>query len=392
MENGSKANDSDGSRLSDVQLVDLIYPPVLIVTGVTFNILIIVVMRTRFFNEQSTSVFMTMGAANDTLSLLVSMLTHWLYVAFPGVYNKEKAGWICKFLDFYGWGNCDLGILITTSMTIDRAFAISFPLRMASGNNIKRAKITVVCMTLIVVAKEFHFLIGSEMVDPDQTERLCNVFTTTAAYTYFWEIVWPWLHFSFLLVCFAIMSISNGILIYFVWKSSKNLKTSDSKIAKRLGASPRASIWPHQKVDQKWRTITPMLIGESCALLLLTFPFTVQTFFSEYSPTFYHKIQPKLLFSVTFYMLYTNKCITFIIYLVTGSRFRQALKESAIICFKGKNALRRKRFREHFVNNVNIGKSVSEGKPDSSPSNKSSVQIKRAEQLNDDTNVINTYL
>ncbi|XP_069106659.1 uncharacterized protein [Argopecten irradians] len=388
MENGSKINDSDLLTLSDTQLVDLIYPPVLIVMGVTFNILIVVVMRTRFFNEQSTSVFMTMGAANDTLGLLVSMLSHWLYVVFPQVYNKEKAGWICKFLDFYGWGNCDLGILITTSMIVDRAFAISFPLRMASGNNMKRAKITVACMTLIVVAKEFHFLIGSDMVEPDQTERLCNVVTTTATYKYFWEVVWPWLHFSFLLVCFAIMTISNTILIYFVWKSSNNLNSRDSKHNQRFTSSANL----HQKVDQKWRTITPMLIGESCALLILTFPFTVQTFFSEYDPTFYRKIPKRLLFSITFYMLYTNKCITFIIYLVTGSRFRQALKESAIICFWGKSVIRKKRFREHFVNNVNILKSVSKGKDGSSISHKSPVLSKQNEHDKKEHSAIDTHL
>ncbi|OWF41058.1 growth hormone secretagogue receptor type 1-like [Mizuhopecten yessoensis] len=396
MENRSRTNDSDLLRGSDTQLVDLLYPPVLIIVGVTFNILIIVVMRTRYFKEQSTSVFMTMGAANDTVSFLVSMLTHWLYVSFPGVYNKEKAGWICKFLDFYGWGNCDLGILITTSMTIDRAFAISFPLRMASGNNVKRAKITVGIMTLIVVAKEFHFLIGSEMVDPAQTERLCNVFTTTASYKYFWENVWPWLHFSFLLICFAIMTISNGVLIYFVWKSSNNLDTSDTKIVNRtscgFNGAPGASTSSHQKVDQKLRTITPMLIGESCALLLLTFPFTVQTFFSEYHPAFYRKIEPKLLFSVTFYMLYTNKCITFIIYLITGSRFRQALQECAIICFKGKGAIRRKRFQEHFVYNVNIIRSVSAGKDDSTLSIKSSNHRTRGEHtMRDDKSIIVTH-
>ncbi|XP_060069263.1 galanin receptor type 1-like [Ylistrum balloti] len=386
MENYSKGNDSDLIQMSDTQFVDLIYPPVLIIIGVIFNILIIVVMRTRFFHEQSTSVFMTMGATNDTLSLMVSMLSHWLYVAFPEVYSKEKAGWICKFLDFYGWGNCDLGILITTSMTIDRAFAISFPLRMTSGDNVKRAKITIGIVTLIVVAKEFHFLIGSDMVYRNQTERLCNVFTTTASYKFFWEDVWPWLHFSFLLVCFVIMTISNGILTYFVWKSSNDLDTRGTKVVKRTSVP----IMSHQKVDQKWRTITPMLIGESCALLFLTFPFTVQSFFSEYHPTFYQKIEPKLLFSVTFYMLYTNKCITFIIYIVTGSRFRQALKECIIICFKGRGAVRRIRFREHFVGNVNIIRSVSEGK-DSSVSNKSSTQSKNADFYNNDYTVIETH-
>lgn len=371
MENITDSKTMNVTKVVEAELIDVIYPLVLIITGVTFNILIIVVMRTRHFKEQSSSVYMTMGAGNDTLSLLVSMTTHWLHVSFSGIYHKETSGWICKFLDFYGWGNCDLSILLTTAMTVDRAIAITFPLKVASRNNIKRAKIAVTLVTLIVVAKEFHFLIGSDMVDADQTERLCNVFTTTESYRFFWKNVWPWLHFSFLLACFVVMTISNGVLIYSVWKSANDSKTNDMKQWKVKSGDSNGH---PQKVDNKWRTITPMLIGESFALLILTFPFTVQTFISQYQPTFYATINPKLWFSLTFYMLYTNKCITFIIYLATGSRFRIALKECIIICFKGREAVRKKRFREYFLTQVNICKSVSEGGKANSISSKPRTQ------------------
>lgn len=326
-------------------VIDAVYPPILILVGVTCNILIILVMRTKQFCRQSTAVFMTTGAVNDALSLLISMTTHWLHVNFDGIYYQNEVKDICRFLDFYGWGNCDFGILITSTMTVDRALAMTFPLKVKT-KSVKRARVSVVILLLIVVAKEFHFLIGSNMVQETRKERLCDVYPGTESYKYFWKEVWPWLHLAYLSLCFITIIVSNIVLVIQIIKSSK----FEESIRKDSNSFDRSHGKDHNKTSyvkrtrKQLHTIAPMLIGESVVMLILTFPFSVQLSVSEYNPEFYRAPEMSLLFSVTFYLLYTNKCVTFFVYLVTGSKFRESLKQVFWRCIKGKRGVRRNRF------------------------------------------------
>ncbi|XP_048752463.1 C-C chemokine receptor type 3-like [Ostrea edulis] len=328
-----------------LDVIDAIYPPILILVGVTCNVFIILVMRTKQFCRQSTSVFMTAGAVNDALSLVISMTTHWLYVSFDGIYYRNEVKGICKFLDFYGWGNCDFGILITSMMTVDRALAMMFPLKFKT-KSIRRARIIVVILAFIVVAKEFHFLIGSNMVPESRKERLCDVYPGTESYQFFWKRVWPCLHLVYLSVCFIIIIVSNTILVLQLLKSSKfetNFrKTSKFKENSRIDECNNLNY--NARVRRQLHTIVPMLVGESLVLLILTFPFSVQLSISGYNPDFYSSPDMGLLFSATFYMLYTNKCVTFFVYLVTGSKFRQSLKQIFRRCIQGKDSVRRTQF------------------------------------------------
>lgn len=326
-------------------VIHAVYPPILILVGVTCNIFIILVMRTKQFCRQSTAVFMTTGAVNDALSLLISMTTHWLHVSFDGIYYQNEVKDICRFLDFYGWGNCDYGILITSTMTVDRALAMTFPLKVKT-KSVKRARVTVVILLLIVVAKEFHFLIGSHMVPESRKERLCDVYPETDSYKFFWKEVWPWLHLAYLSLCFITIICSNIVLVIQIIKSSK----FEESIRKDSNSFDHSKGKEHNKTSyvkrtrKQLHTIAPMLIGESILMLVLTFPFSVQLSVSEYNPEFYRAPGMALLFSVTFYMLYTNKCVTFFVYLVTGSKFRESLKQVFWRCLKGKGGVRRNRF------------------------------------------------
>lgn len=326
-----------GANYSDPNIhnvVDIVYPPMLIIIGVTCNIIVICVMRTPCFYRQPISVFMIAGSVNDVLSLLISMPTHWLYVAFDNIYDKDAVGWICKFLDFFGWGNCDLGILITAAMTYNRACAIMFPLRQATVTR-RNANHVLAGLVVIVVFKDFHFFIGSYMVDQTRKERLCDVFPLSEAHKYFWIVLWPWIHLTYLLICFVTIFASNIFLVVSVWKSRQYSRTMTKRTT---------DMNTKNKTTKPLLNITPMLIGESVALTILTLPFSLQLFIIGHNSAIYHSTGMRLLFSITFYMQYTNKCITFFTYCVTGEKFRKTLKDMMFSCVKGKTKLREKQF------------------------------------------------
>jgi hypothetical protein len=66
-------------------------------------------------------------------------------------------------------------------------------------------------------------------------------------------------------------------------------------------------------------------IAQSLAvLLLLTFPFSVQLFIFGYDPTVYKSATTHFVFSLTFYMLYTNKCVNFFVYMITKTNYQKS--------------------------------------------------------------------
>ncbi|XP_061179280.1 uncharacterized protein LOC133187903 [Saccostrea echinata] len=350
-------------------ILNTIYPPILIVVGLICNSFIVCVMRTRFFQCQNISVYMTALALNDALSLSISMTTHWLYVSFENIYDRDKMTDICKFLQVYGWGNCDFSILLSTTMSVNRAIAVYLPLKSrASKYSHRRPKFIILFLLLIVLVKNIHFAFSSKIVKSGHMrDKLCDVFPESEIYKIFWENVWPWLHVSFLVLCFLVIAASNGVLVRQLYASShleirrhhcSNRK--ESLIVSEEVPSPlkhRNSCFCSEKSNgsgefRQWQTVTPMLIGESILILLLTFPFSMQLAIS--TADFGHS---EMLFSITFYMLYTNKCATFFVYLITGSRFRLGLRKMFYRCTHSRGAIRRQHFKEtlHWINSLSEG-------------------------------------
>ncbi|ESO91443.1 hypothetical protein LOTGIDRAFT_105614, partial [Lottia gigantea] len=139
------AKDFKEFKIADI--VNLYVPPILVLVGNVCNILAICVMRTQHFRYLSTSVYMIACALNDATSLIISLTAHWLYMNFPEIVVRSAySHYMCKFFNFYGWGNCDYTIILTAAMTADRAFAIMKPLKASTLNLVKRAKIVVVSL------------------------------------------------------------------------------------------------------------------------------------------------------------------------------------------------------------------------------------------------------
>lgn len=313
------------------KMINMYVPPIMIVLGCTCNAFIIAVMRTKLFRSLSTSVYFTAGAVNDFSSLLIALIPHWLYINFPSsLVRSEDSHYMCKFFNFYGWANTDFGILVISAMTTERAVAIIHPLKSVRQCTSSRAQKTLVLLFVIAVAKQVHFIFASDIVPPDRTERLCDIVPPNETYTFFYFQVWPWIHIAFLLVNFIFIITSNIILINYV-KMSADKRTTG---------------------QQKMGQIAPLVIIESISIVILTFPLSIHlatlSLLISYGNDVYSNPDSKatqgLLFSITFYMLYSNKVVTFFMYCLAGSRFRQGLKL----------LMRRTNARKAYLRNIQI--------------------------------------
>ncbi|XP_029656836.1 growth hormone secretagogue receptor type 1-like [Octopus sinensis] len=297
------------------RFINLYYPPFLVLFGTVCNILVVIVMTSRYFSSVSTAIYMLAGALGDVLCFLIALPAHWVYVNFPhAVERTDDAHYMCKFFNFFGWGSSDFGIILTAAMAADRAIAILFPFKANRLCTPRRAKSVVIGLLVGVSIKESHFLFVSDIVPEFRNDRLCTVTEPNEIYRWFWRDIWPWVHTVFLLISFIIIIMSN-IVIIFYYRKSKRLPVN----REIRGVCE----------NSRTRQISTMLLVESFAIILLTFPFCMHTAFTSHrqynleSPR--EKAENLLLFSVVFYLLYTNKCATFCLYCITGSRFRYAL-------------------------------------------------------------------
>jgi hypothetical protein len=86
---------------------------------------------------------------------------------------------MCKFFNFTGWMTSDLGILLTAGMTTERALAILFPMKASKWCTIKKAKEVCAGIVLIVIIKDVHFLITSDIKPISRRDLLCFVSPTS---------------------------------------------------------------------------------------------------------------------------------------------------------------------------------------------------------------------
>ena len=303
--------------------IDLYLPPILFFTGLVCNTLVILVMRSPYFVKLSTSLYMSFNALTDNASILIILPVHWLYVNYPhAIYRGQNSDIICKFLNFLGWGSSDLGIILTSAMTMERAIAIKFPLQSVSYCTVKKARYVIVILVLIILLKDAIFLVKSTMVPLEEQAQLCGLDVTEPGIKYYIEKVQPIIHNVFLALSFVIIIINNVIILKSV-RSSGAFPSYPSTV--RVPGQYRAKNASYQsRASARGRQLTIMLISDSLTIVILTLPFSVITSIDTEGMDGGTR---HLMVATSLYLLYVNRCANFFLYCISGERFRFALKE-----------------------------------------------------------------
>ena len=305
--------------------LDLYFPPFLIVSGVVCNVLVVLVMRSVYFRSISTSFYMMANAVVDTFSLIGLLTVDWLNVNYPStIYRGDNSHYMCKFFHFFGWVSSDAGVLLTTAMTLERGLAITFPLQSSSWCTTKRAKRVTILVFIFVSIKNVNFLFTSDTYALNESDRLCYVYLDSENLKIFWKFVWPWIHNVFLFISFVAIIISNVIIIRHIKVSDKIRKTQRS-----LGSSECAGgqIGPRQ--GSRKRQVASMLLVDSFTVIVCTLPFSIFTTLDSnmvlLAGSSGERDWKRFISSMSFYLLYVNRCVNFYLYSWSGTRFREAL-------------------------------------------------------------------
>ena len=303
--------------------IDLYLPPILFATGLVCNTLVILVMRAPYFSKVSTSLYMSFNALIDNVSLLIVLPVHWLHVNFPdAIYRGPNSDLICKALNFLGWGTSDLGIILTSAMTMERAIAIKFPLQSASYCTVKKARYVIGCLMVFIILKDGIFLAASTLMPLEEEAQLCGLDTSDPGISFYAESVHPVIHNVFLAISFIIIIISNIAIVISV-KSSEGFPPYPSTVRAHNQQGSNSALYK-SRASTRGRQLTIMLISDSLTIVVCTLPFSIVTsiYFGNIDVGTRH-----LIIAVSFYLLYVNRCANFFLYCISGERFRMGLKE-----------------------------------------------------------------
>ena len=302
----------------NIYLIKKITWPFLILFGTFGNVMIIVIHK-RTALMSSMSVFFLTLAASELVLLYVTCFRSLIYLTFNVDVSVHHDA-LCKLDLFLLYVSGVLSAWTLVAMTVQRAVCVLFPHRANVLCTVGKSKAIVVSMVLFIAAIHTHLLYGIRVGMQDGHKRC--VFHRN--YAPFFQQIWTWVDMLiFSLLPWLCLAVSNSLL---VWKLRLSLR--EAKLS--LGSGQADRINDRKK---KSKSISITLIAVSTAFLLLTFPmsfYQIITFmFWMYGSTrtlrslrvFYYIRQ------ISLPLWYSNSCVNFYIYCLTGSKFRREAKQ-----------------------------------------------------------------
>ena len=286
--------------------------PILLVVGTVGNALVVLVVLGRgAMRATTTSIYMVALAVLDTLLLYVGLLPYWIYFRCDvDWYSLHTSS--CKALLFLLYLLVHLEAWVLVNLTMERLVAVLSPHKVKIYFSKTNAVIGLTVTTLAIMTLDLHFLWTHSLVEyvvdraTGTTAKKCADINEDVVIFMF--RAWPWLDMAVASVIpFIVILVSNVIIIIrVVFKNRVN------------------------KMSAKMTSVTAMLICVSFTFLVLTLPICIY-FVIMYGNIDRHSDADididnaniiHAAFSILFYM---NNSINFILYCVSGPRFRREL-------------------------------------------------------------------
>ena len=310
------------------QVIWKVVPPVLIVLGSIGNILSIVVL-TRKSIRNSITPLLTFLAFSDILVLYIGLLRQWIYYTFD--YDiRQFSAIACKIHLWLVYTCLDLSAWIIMALTLDRVIATWWPFRarrLCTRTCAMKVVATIVFFLLIVNS---HFLYGmANKAHRDSNGTVVDEEKCVPVYEYYFEfLVNVWGIFDLLKLClipFSVILVGNICIVVKLMKNKRRLTTINETNIRRRSSSAAAS------------SLTVMMLILSTVFLITTLPISVYITGDNYwgqteEPQSLASL--KLWWAIVNMLMYANNCVNFLLYCLSGSRFRKEAKQLFCVCHR----------------------------------------------------------
>lgn len=319
--------------------------PVVVVVGVTGNIVSLCVFLTTYLRKRSWSIYLAALAISDT-GFLCCVFVSWSNNIGIHIYHKNI---LCQTFVYLSYDWSFLSVWYVVAFTLERFLVIQYPLRRNELTTPRRARIVVVSLALIALLM-YSYAIWTSGIQPSFNY---DVFCVTLPQHY--EVVTVLSNIdtfiTFVIPFLLIMCLNAGIIFKLARHHAKHhgpqrTVTRASYLAsERFVRSARSQglvIMSHSTVRsslmaQRARQhasllnrLTYMLLVVSGVFLILNFPFhairfyiVIQQFVNPAFHPSYNFISWQTFFQ---YVYYLNFAVNIVLYSMCGKTFRHALR------------------------------------------------------------------
>lgn len=293
-----------------------IVPPILLLVGITGNILAILVLKRLRFRRHPTLTFLMYLAVNDSVVLLTGLPRYWIY--YITEYDIRKASNAnCKLYYFCIYISMQYSSWILVGVSTERLVKTYFPFRYKRCYTSRKVGIGLLIVLFVLVLVNGHFFFTNGI--NDYTNGSCG--SLTKEFTFYDENIY--IYIDFFILCaipFILMLICNILLVRILRVVEKN----------------RATMMHHSMVSgaNKFSVrMTKMLVLCTLYFLIATAPVSVWFILDSYLTPGYKSrndieslTRMERVRTITYLIQYTNYCINFYLYTAMNERFSKELK------------------------------------------------------------------
>ena len=305
------SNNSTAFQLSQKLVFVSIYA--LPILGLACNSLVLlVILSDAHFNRSSFSVYVKSMAVSDTLVLIFKF---WSYI------NKETKYYfssLCTILTFCSEASVLLSVWIIVTITIERTLVILFPLHKKKFVTAYRARFIVLIIASLTILFSIRFLIIPIDTSNNQLKRCHPTSFKWVSYRRINKLI---TEFGYCYIPLTIVIIGNVLAICAVKRA----------VIRRRDILTNRSYRQRRRVDANENQFMLMLLIVTIMFIICFVPFTMTSVIARtglpFGICFTKRMMRNflLLHRVAELLKDLNFCINFIIYCISGRRFRYAL-------------------------------------------------------------------
>lgn len=318
-----------------------IFPMFHVVFGTFGNVVTAVVIFRNFRKITSTSVVLFALTCSDTIFLYTTPLRNW----FLHVFKLDIRGFSlvgCKVIILFVYSCYQASSWFLVVLTAERLFCILRPHKVKLYFTARNATIAVCVISLVIIGQNSHVLygFGNDPVDEFLGREDCII--TEEDYVDFYKNYLHWIHFivGYLLPCLSII-FGNSLIIYKLRTSP--MATTGKYSPDRTTTKQKTPRKPN-KLSKQTSNLTAMLILLCVIFFVSQTPLTVFLIcesslkyeVNKYACSDFSKYMDKaekfkFTEAVVHNLGYMNASINFLLYVISGSRFRRDVK-ALLLC------------------------------------------------------------
>ena len=297
--------------------------PCLITLGLVGNSLVFVVLNKSSMKQTTCSIYLRFLAVFDSLVLCVALVRHWI-INIMDYDLRDYSPFVCMIHTWATYWVSYTSAWLLVSVTVERCVCVWFPHKVKTFCTKRKTYIIIIAIILIMALTNSHFIyiLGKDIDTTKNWTRCHNIYEDSNVLTF----TWPWVDFLiYSLFPSTILSVCNISVIYKVISSNRRIIQNSSSNETN---SQNSSVTFRRSQES---SLTAMLLVTSITYIVCTAPFCIHIiYYASFARKVFDDTKSAavvgLVFAVVNMLQFTNNCINFILYCVSGRRFRAELK------------------------------------------------------------------